>query len=97
MIPGPPPVATTLCRKPPTRASAPFRGDAGEPTRLLSLTLDNITCENGVAVWSNGSMPRLRFDDLIVRNSDLSGPDFNGVFVGTNPDGSTLRGEGWSI
>jgi hypothetical protein len=54
-------------------------------------------CENGVAVWSNGAVPCLKIDGIKVQNCDMSGALHSGVWIGSNPDGSSLEGEGWSL
>jgi hypothetical protein len=69
--------------------------------RLNALSRDilfrDITCENGVVVWTNGSLPRFQLDGLQVIGCDLSGPDSRGVAVAQNPDGTSVRGDGWLI
>jgi hypothetical protein len=61
------------------------------------ICLEEIQCENGVCVWSNGSVPQLNVDGLTVKKCDLSGPNHSGIWVGNNPDGSSIQGEHWSI
>jgi hypothetical protein len=63
------------------------------------IAVDSVRSENGIVVWSNGSVPGLKVDGVRVAASDLSGPRGRGggVSVGHNPDGSSVRGEGWEI
>jgi hypothetical protein len=61
------------------------------------VTLDNVVCENGIIIWSDGSAPDWALDRLVVRNCDLSGPDYSGVAVGTDNLGRSLQGSSWLI
>jgi hypothetical protein len=60
------------------------------------LQVEDITCENGILVWTNGSVEGLRIDGLKIRNCSFPGISGDGVIVGKNADGTSLRGEGWS-
>ncbi len=54
-------------------------------------------CENGIVVWSDGSVPDLTLDALQVARCDLTGPDGSGVSIGVNSSGRSLRGANWKI
>jgi hypothetical protein len=61
-----------------------------------NLRLEDIVTDGGLLVWSNGSVPRLVIDEVVLsrcRTMRARDP----VVVGTNPDGSSLRGSGWRI
>lgn len=61
------------------------------------IELDGVTCENGLMVWSDGSLPDLVLDRLRVVDCDLTGPDHEGVVAGDNHRGGSLRGPRWRI
>lgn len=55
------------------------------------VSVGDIAAPAGVLVWSDGSIPGLRVDGVRVAGPHLP------VRVGLNPDGSSLRGEGWVL
>lgn len=61
------------------------------------ITLEDLRCENGVAVWSDGVVPRMRLDDLTVRRCALGGSHHQGVYVGLDSHGDSVAGDRWDI
>jgi hypothetical protein len=61
------------------------------------IRIEGITCEHGALVWTNGSVERLRIDGLIVTRCQFPGATGDGIVVGRNADGSSIRGAEWKI
>ncbi len=61
------------------------------------LRIEGIRCENGIMFWSDGSIPDLTIDHVIVRNCDLRGHPEGGLHIGRSASGQSIRGTGWKI
>lgn len=62
------------------------------------IRVSGVRCEDGITVWSDGSVPGLRVDGLRVEASNLAGcRRRGGVAVGINADGSSVQGAGWLV
>jgi hypothetical protein len=73
-------------------------GPAGLGMATGDIEIDGIRCEDGVLVWSDGSVPGLRIHGVRIASSDLGGAGRgDGVVVGLDEAGRSLRGEGWQI
>lgn len=69
---------------------------AGLNAFARNITVDGIRCENGIIVWSNGSVPDLRVDGLKVAPAFFQDETAR-LVVTTNPDGTSLRGASWDV
>lgn len=65
--------------------------------RSNKIRFDGATIQNGVIVWSDGSLPGLTLETLTADRSDFSGPDHSGIACGLNADGNPLRGANWVL
>lgn len=72
-------------------------GQAALGMRAGDIEIDGIYCEDGILVWSDGSLPGWRLHGLAIASSDFGGAPGDGVAVGLDGSGRSLRGEGWRI
>lgn len=61
------------------------------------ITLEDVRCENGLGVWSDGQVPGMRLHGLVVTHCDLGGPDHQGIYVGLDSEGESVAGLRWSL
>ena len=73
------------------------RGLADVGATAADISLDGVRCENGLAVWSDGEVPKIRLNGLTVKRSELGGPDHQGLYVGLDLQGDSLAGERWEV
>lgn len=62
-----------------------------------NILFDGTTIQNGVILWSDGSLPDMTLKTLSASAVDFSGPDHSGIACGENANGASLRGPNWVL